>query len=344
MIDQTILFHNVSEAVYNEEVGGYHLLRLPNESIQKLRDTVIDDIVIRNRYKKPAGCELRFVMESDTVQLHLYCTLAGEVATICYGEVIAENISLKKGDNHLEITLPPILGELPENEKLGRFAPYVIRVSFLGVSENDLYFVAKKGKTRCPLPAELPTQLMLSYGTSITQGYNASSQPLTYVALTAKNLKMDLINMGLGGGAFCEPEIARIICKNTNWNIATICVSVNMFNQGVSLSDYYDIIKEFLTTIITTHPTKHIFCISPFHFFGDIEGYVCPRNPQDPNNYRSILEKIVEELNTPYLHYINGKTLLTDLSGVSYDFIHPSDLGMIEISKNLTMKINEILE
>jgi lysophospholipase L1-like esterase len=51
--------------------------------------------------------------------------------------------------------------------------------------------------------------------------------------------------------------------------------------------------------------------------------------------FRCILEEITTKINTPFLHYVNGLSLLSDASGLSADLVHPSPEGANTIAKNL---------
>ena len=51
----------------------------------------------------------------------------------------------------------------------------------------------------------------------------------------------------------------------------------------------------------------------------------------------------MEDLNAPNLHLIRGPELLTSISGLTVDMLHPGDYGMIEIAENLASRMGTIV-
>lgn len=76
MIRDDMIFHNVAETKFDEEIGGYRLFRIPEDVIMKLNPEKPDgfDFSMRENYKCLAGVELRFVMIDDEVVIKTYCT------------------------------------------------------------------------------------------------------------------------------------------------------------------------------------------------------------------------------------------------------------------------------
>lgn len=342
-IKDEIMFYNVGEFDYDENIGGYHISRVPNDVIEQLRYRIAAGMNIRDNYKKPAGSEIRFIIEDDAVFLTLYAQGINTFATIFYGETYDKKITLQDGYNCIKLELPEKLKALNPKKKMGRFTPNLVRICFLG--QNVTYYISKTGKTRVPDKDELPEKTLMAYGTSITQGAGASSSELTYISQTANRLGMDCRNLGIGGGACCEPAIADYIATDKDWDIATICISVNMLCIGDSLEKFHKFAKNLVETIHNAHPDKPIFCISPFSFFGDYkETNKFLNNEIHPDEYRKALEEIVQTIASENVYYINGRELLPSLLGLKPDLIHPSDLGMIEIADNLSKRIKSSLK
>ncbi len=194
------------------------------------------------------------------------------------------------------------------------------------------------------LPMEqdmLPKKTLLSYGTSITQGSNATSPMISFVKLTARLLGMDSINLGLAGAAFCDEVITDYIAQRNDWDILTLCISVNMFNQGYSVDEFYQKARYMVEHISSKHPDKNIYCISLFPFFSDLglengsAKSVCR-----PQEYRDALNKIVREVGSARVVFIDGGDLLCGMNNLSCDLLHPGDYGMISIAQKLSAIIN----
>ena len=60
-------------------------------------------------------------------------------------------------------------------------------------------------------PEQLPTKTGRFYGSSITHGNFSYAPSQTYVAHAARRLGIDAFNLGFGGGAWLEPELAEHI-------------------------------------------------------------------------------------------------------------------------------------
>jgi len=188
---------------------------------------------------------------------------------------------------------------------------------------------------RLPKENELPKLKHLAYGTSITQGYFASSHSLCYAYLTADALGADLTNFGCSGNAYCEPELGDYLA-DLDYDFATFELSVNMFNGGLTLEEYSDRISCFIKKIADKSKGRPIFCISFFPYYYDIGIRHPDRNPKgDPDMFRDALKDIVSSLNLPNFYFISGKELMPDFTGLCADLLHPSNKGMAEIANNL---------
>ena len=100
-------------------------------------------------------------------------------------------------------------------------APQVYRLLLGGPQRDPLMIHAIEGENiRPPPPHDLPALRYLAYGTSITHGFDAEGPHLTYVGHTARLLGANLINLGVGGSAHCEPELADYIAAVAYWLFA----------------------------------------------------------------------------------------------------------------------------
>lgn len=52
---------------------------------------------------------------------------------------------------------------------------------------------------------------------------------------------------------------------------------------------------------------------------------------------------VAGDLGLANLHFVDGRSILTDVSGLSADLIHPSDLGMITMGENMAKTIGGLL-
>jgi hypothetical protein len=182
------------------------------------------------------------------------------------------------------------------------------------------------------------------YGTSITHGAYASSQALSYPAVAARALDVDVRNLGLAGSAFCEPEMAAHIA-GLDWDVATAEISVNMIEAGWSLDDFTASSRAFLLRL-AENSSRRVYCISPVAYYREaglrIEDYgVVPQvaPPAALGEYRASLERTVREAALPNLELVDGRELLPGLGGLCADLIHPFDEGMIAIGSRLAERL-----
>ena len=62
-----------------------------------------------------------------------------------------------------------------------------------------------------------------------------------------------------------------------------------------------------------------------------------------PEEYRQSLRDAVAATGHPNAHLVEGPELLTDISGLSADLIHPADYGMLEMGQRLADRLSALL-
>jgi lysophospholipase L1-like esterase len=181
----------------------------------------------------------------------------------------------------------------------------------------------------------------LSYGTSITHGAAATAGHLTYVAQTAWRLRADLINLGVGGSAWCERELADYIAEREDYDIVTLALSVNMIGGGFSDDEFRARVTHMIDRVSAAHPDQPVACITLYpHFrdFGDdTEG------AEHSARFRQILRESVAGLSRSNMTLVEGPELLADAGGLTTDLIHPGDLGMIQMGERLAARLQDLL-
>lgn len=286
-----------------------------------------------------AHSEIRFVLEEgeklENVKLHLR---SAQGPSVCWfwGDILAGEAKVAAGDRAKPITPHGhgLMFSLLEQYPRGRFANRVCRVIVSGL---DVEFAGIEGNVRPPKPEELPP-VMLSYGTSISQGAYASRADLGWNALTARALGHDFINMGSSGTAFCEPAMADYLA-GLKWNLCVLEISVNMSGTGFNDEQFKERAGAMITKLATSHPDALIVCISLFPIgTGDLWGNQKARTQA----YRDALAEVVKSCGHKNVHFVSGPELLS-FSGLSPDMLHPTDQGMIEIAAKLAPRIREWL-
>ncbi len=333
--------HNVAETVKTEGEGAL-FQRVPEAVRRELREAS------QSVYQAAAGCEIRLVAGADAspVRITLVSQEAPSQAYFYMGDFAVSAYTIGTEPTTIELAPPELCfltTPIADSPRLrGAFAPQVWRLLFQG-GRIQLLNVEGEG-IRAPRAEELPSLRYLAYGTSITQGYSATHPALSYVSQTAWRLKADVINLGASGTAFCEPALAHYIADRTDWDILTLCLSVNMLGLGVSAAEFEEKAGYFVRTIAEAHQGKPIACISLFPSYHDLGLSRPNRHPvSTAAEYREVLRGIAEDKVLPNVHYIDGRELLSDMRGLTQDLLHPDDQGMIEIGEKLAPRLSAML-
>jgi lysophospholipase L1-like esterase len=320
---------------------GVMLYRAPQE-VRDALDTKTPDGKEKDGAKQmrfAAHCEIRFVLEEGetlgNVKLHLRSEKGGQVFWF-WGDILAGEAKMQPGDRAKPITPTGhgLMFSLMDQYPKGRFANRVCRVV---VNAFEAELVGIEGNVRPPKPDELGAPVMLSYGTSISQGAYASRADLGWNALTARMVGHDLINMGSSGTAFCEPAMADYLAS-LKWDLAVLELSVNM--GSFPIEQFQKRVGGLIDKLATSHPDAPIVCISLFPFgTGDLWG----AQKTGTQERRDALAEIVKASGHANVHFVSGPELLS-FSGLSPDMLHPTDQGMIEIATKLAPRIRAILD
>lgn len=335
-----VQLHNFGGVEPTEDGKGVWLYRVPKEVREKLDKTTPKGQERSGAQKMlfARQSEIRFVLgegvKPSDVKLHLQAT-KGATLTFFWGDVLAGTSRLRPGGKAGPVIpqshglLDSLIGQFPQ----GRFANRVCRVVIDG---GEISLRGIEGDVRPPKPEEL-APVMLSYGTSISEGAAASRGDLAWNALTARALGHDLLNLGSSGTAFCEPAIADYMA-GLDWDLCVLEISVNMAGTGFTVEQFKERAGHMIDKLAKAHPEAPVVCISLFPFgTGDLW-----ENPT-PKAYREALKELVEASGHKNVHFVSGPDLLR-FTGLSRDLLHPSDHGMIEISTKLSARIRELTE
>ncbi|MEW1655026.1 SGNH/GDSL hydrolase family protein [Streptomyces sp. NPDC093707] len=195
-------------------------------------------------------------------------------------------------------------------------------------------------------------KVWLHHGSSISHGSDAASPTTTWPALAAALGGVELINLGLGGGALLDPFTARAI-RDTPTDLLSIKMGINLVNADLMrLRAFTPAVHGFLDTVREGHPTTPLLVVSPIlcPIHEDTPGPCAPdfstlgtgqlrfRATGDPAErahgkltltvIRDELARIVEQraAEDPYLHYLDGRDLYGEADSAELplpDALHP---------------------
>ncbi|CAL9670437.1 GDSL-type esterase/lipase family protein [Streptomyces sp. enrichment culture] len=120
-------------------------------------------------------------------------------------------------------------------------------------------------RTDAPVePAPDPgRRVWLHHGSSISHGSDAASPTTTWPALAATLGGVELVNLGLGGGALLDPFTARAI-RDTPADLISVKIGINVVNADLMrLRAFGPAVHGFLDTIREGHPTAPLLVVSP---------------------------------------------------------------------------------
>jgi len=181
-----------------------------------------------------------------------------------------------------------------------------------------------------PLPK--PRRKILFLGDSITQGMECVSPVCIYPTVTAKILRADFINQGVGG-YFFDP---LILDQNLPFNpeIITVSYGVNDWNMNFSAQTIKKASSEYFEKLRRFYPDALIFAITPIWTNKETEQKSAGRI----QDIRVIIEDVaISNGCTP----INGLSLVPhDITYFADDF-HPNEKGHLIYGANLARLLLE---
>jgi lysophospholipase L1-like esterase len=214
------------------------------------------------------------------------------------------------------------------------FDPALLRVVLPRAPRITLHAI--EGDIAPPRRDQTPSQVMMIYGSSITQGADGVRPSGTYPMRAAQRLGVDLLNLGFSGGALCEGAIADYIAGRTDWDFAVLELGRNAYFR-MSPAEFKSRANYLIEKITLAHPDQWIFCID---IFTGVEDYGNP-NQDAMNEARQTVKDAVARLNMPRLVPIDGRDIIPDATGLTTDLVHPSPIGMEEMALNLVRFIRE---
>ncbi|MFZ5570474.1 MAG: SGNH/GDSL hydrolase family protein [Thermodesulfobacteriota bacterium] len=336
MIYKQVKLHNIEDLVAVIGFPGLRMQRVPEALRLRLNPNA------QFQMCRPSCAEIRFVSERP-VDISLSCPDGRGMVEVFYGPFQdPECHEIRDEITVIHVEMPNRM-TLYDQSKLSNlaFSPKVCRLLMAG----DAMFLHDMEGDGCrpPNPDELPRLRYLAYGTSITEHGRCTAPHLTYVEQAGIRLGADVINLGCGGSAYCEPELAEYIAERTDWDFATLSISVNMLKFTPAF--FYERAANMIHTICRANPRRPVICITLFPYareFGDT--FMGSEDQGAPDEYREALHKAVRNCDCDNVYIMEGSEVLDDVGGLSTDMLHPGDQGMIFMGENLARQIKHLID
>lgn len=345
MIYQQTELHNCYDIVEDVETGGRKMIRIP-EQVRKNMSLIGRKYTA---YNTP-NAEIRFCMKSEEVKLHFqifhpeggyYADQALEVYFGCFQN---ENLRILDDQNDMVYIRKPENMELLKKlaiEEGHPFSPEVVRV----IAPGDCHLMLKsvEGEIEPPTGKLQPARRWLAYGSSITQGSNGLHPSGAYASIAAARLKVDLINLGFGGSALLEPEMADYLAERDDFDFISLEMGVNMTwnieeNCPGDPEFFRKRVDYFVSRIADAHPDKWIFCLDQFRNKDDYTG------EGQTALYRQIVKEKVASLSRKKVVYLDCTSYLDSSDCLCTDLLHPSTKGCAKIGNKLAEVMGSYLE
>ena len=327
------MFYKNVELYNVAEINGENSLTRISD---KLRITLNESA--KSAALSAAGCEIRFNLKSGTGKIILKLkdepVISFPVAEVYQGVFKSASYSLSAEPTEIPIAFPQnieVLDKIAKEKNL----PFDSRLFRVILPYGPAIEIPKiEGDFSPPVEGQTPQARYLAYGSSITHGSVAIRPTGSYAMRTAQLLGVDLINLGFGGGAHCESQMADYIAERNDWDFATLELGINVVGS-FETAEFKKRVEYFVKKITTTHPDKWIFCIDLFTFSADFD----PASTKQ-NDFRKIVKETVEKLKMPKVVHFDGREILKSYSGLmAGDLVHPSPEGMEEMARNLSATI-----
>jgi len=336
MIYDGIEFHNIAELATVDGLGGLRLQRLP-EAVRVQLDKGAAGVML-----SPADCEIRFRIaegrESATIRL------SSESRTTVYvyhGPFQGRSFQIDTEPKDFTIKLHKRTIELIQLGCAGaQYDPGLVRLCFGGPYPEPTFYHGHGEGILPPRAEDVPRKTYLAYGTSITHGTDFAGANASYPAHVAWRLGYQLRNFGASGCCLCEQPMADYLAAQP-CDLVTLELSVNMLG-AFTAAEFRERAGYLVQRMADSDPARSVVCITILPHWRDISGFAIPADAKSTaGEYRQVLRDIVKSLARPNITLIEGPDLLPDIGGLSFDLLHPSARGMIQIGEELTRRLAE---
>ena len=329
------LLHGFAETAV-DETGAFRLYRVPQALLPKLGTRV------NCRCYHPAGGELRFRMKDSPVRFTLrriaepehplFTPQSAVPVGIFHGDFQYDWFALREGDNTIEIRpFEDSTGALSRLRR--RFAPELTRIVLPPFVEVRV--VGWEGELEPPRPGDTPAKQLLAYGSSITQGAYSLLGTETYPAIVARELGVDHCNLGFGGGATLEPELAEWIVSRSDWHFATLEMGVNVMN--LTPKEFRERVRNFLAPFAADRRGRPAFSLDMLPTSGEWTAREGAR--EKAAAFRRIVREETAAAGKPFMRSLEYASLLSDPSWYSTDLLHPAFHAFETIGRGLAAQL-----
>lgn len=194
----------------------------------------------------------------------------------------------------------------------------------------------EKGCKTKPLENPFSSKVVL-LGSSITHGASASRPGMTYAALLERNLNVEFVNLGISGLCKLEPSLATMIST-----LDAKAYIVEGFSNPTA-QQIRERLENFVKIIREKHPTiPLIFIQTEVRENTSFDKKYFEKEEAKRRAASEILQRLCKEDRN--LYFIDPGLYIGKDHEATSDGIHPNDLGMYRIYRNLQPKLGKIFK
>ncbi len=217
--------------------------------------------------------------------------------------------------------------DLCEGEKdVEVYLPFSVHIQLANVELDD--GAALKGLFR--------KHSLLSFGDSITHGYDARYPSLSYANTLARLLDADILNKGIGAEGFCPQLLATR--EEVSPDYITVAYGTNDWKHRKK-SDVIKLATAFYRRISESYPGAKIFAITPICRLDNDQPATC-------DGPCSEMDALLRECAAGIVNItvLNGWKYIPALPEFFSDaYLHPNDLGFAVYAQNLYRDIQKMI-
>ena len=173
----------------------------------------------------------------------------------------------------------------------------------------------------------------LFIGDSLTQGWAAIIDSLSYALRVSRFFNADCVVQGIGGAYFSEDSFDSI---DFDPDIVSVAYGTNDFGHYKTLDELRAHARAHLTLIANEYKDKKLFYISPI--------WRDKRDGKAMGSFEECREVLIKEAENLGFTHIDGLSLVPPLPVFFYDeYLHPDNNGFSLYAENLISAIKDLI-
>lgn len=327
-MEKTLTFHEIKELIrgavsINQTPDGIVMQRFTEEQIHAYDKNEYS----KTRTKATSGMVLDFITDASRIVMkyqigvgssrvfsNLDVTVNDELTTFhCVPDYTKEpesvlDLALDGKENHIRIYLPCLTQ---------------VVIQTLTLHDAAVLKPVRREK------------IILAFGDSITQGYDAQHPMNAYPMIVADAFHADLYNKAIGGEKFLSALVETKDGFAPTW--ITVAYGTNDWSSS-SLALFQSNTVGFFRNLNKLYPGKPVFVILPIWRKDHDRETGCGRFEEA----REFIRQTAEQY--PEVHIIDGLELMAHDAALTSDgYLHPNDEGFMQMGRSLIEKIAPIV-